>query len=152
MKLLPFLSFLLLSIPLTSPAQQKQNSKAKINHVAIFVVDLQRSGDFYMNTLGLDTVPEPFHDGKHIWLSIGTGSQMHIIQGATAPKVYYKNNHTCFSVPSVESFTQKLKEKSIPWEDVSGNQMAISKRVDGISQIWLRDPDGYWLEINDDWN
>ncbi len=152
MKLLSILSFLVLSATLNSQAQQAHGGKAKINHVAIYVVDLQRSGDFYINTLGLDTVPEPFHDGKHIWLSIGPGSQMHIIQGATAKKTYYKNDHTCFSVPSVEAFTLKLKEKSIPWEDVNGKQLAISKRVDGINQIWLRDPDGYWLEINDDWN
>ena len=152
MKLLIILSFFMLSVSLTSQAQQVNDGKARINHVAIYVMDLQRSGDFYINTVGLDTVPEPFHDGKHIWLSIGPGSQMHIIQGAAGRKEYYKNNHICFSVPSVEAFTDRLKKKSIPWEDVSGKQMAISKRVDGVNQIWLRDPDGYWLEINDDWN
>jgi lactoylglutathione lyase len=23
-------------------------------------------------------------------------------------------------------------------------------RIDGVHQIWLQDPDGYWIEINDD--
>lgn len=126
-----------------------QTPKARINHVAIYVVDVKKSGDFYINVLGLDTIPEPFHDGKHIWLRIGPGSSMHIIQGAETKKEYYKNNHTCFTVPSVQAFTEILKKRSISWEDVNGKQMSITNRVDGVKQIWLQDPDGYWLEIND---
>ena len=129
-------------------AQQKMNPH--INHVAVYVVDLQKSGDFYMNVLGLDSIPEPFHDGRHIWLRIGPGASMHIIQGAEVKKEYYKNNHFCFSVSSVEDFTALLRKKSIPYEDAAGRQMSVTTRVDGVKQIWLRDPDGYWLEINDD--
>jgi lactoylglutathione lyase len=129
-------------------AQQKMSPH--INHVAVYVVDLQKSGDFYMNVLGLDSIPEPFHDGRHIWLRIGPGASMHIIQGAEAKKEYYKNNHFCFSVSSVEDFTALLRNKSIPYEDAAGRQMSVTTRVDGVKQIWLRDPDGYWLEINDD--
>jgi lactoylglutathione lyase len=128
-----------------------QNNKpgAVINHLAIFVVDLQRSGDFYMNTIGLDSIPEPFHDGKHLWLRIGPKASIHIIQGAEIPKQYFKNNHICFSVSSVDAFTELLKKKSIPFEDVNGNKNVFSTRPDGVKQIWLQDPDGYWLEIND---
>ncbi|NBV10164.1 MAG: VOC family protein, partial [Chitinophagia bacterium] len=35
-----------------------QQSKAHINHTAIYVVDIQKTGDFYSNIIGLDTVPE----------------------------------------------------------------------------------------------
>ncbi|MGN6493532.1 MAG: VOC family protein [Agriterribacter sp.] len=126
-----------------------QAPKARINHVAIYVMDVKKSGDFYMNIIGLDSIPEPFHDGKHIWLRIGPGASMHIIEGASAKKEYYKNNHTCFTVASVQAFTEILKKHAIPWEDVNGKKMGITNRVDGVKQIWLQDPDGYWLEIND---
>jgi lactoylglutathione lyase len=128
-----------------------QNNKpaAMINHLAINVVDLQKSGDFYINTIGLDTIPEPFHDNLHIWLRIGPGTSLHIIGGAAAHKEYYKNNHICFSVGSVEAFIEKLKKKSIPFEDVAGKKNVFSFRVDGVKQLWLQDPDGYWIEIND---
>lgn len=126
-----------------------QAPKARINHIAIYVVDVKKSGDFYINVVGLDTIPEPFHDGKHIWLRIGTGSSMHIIEGAEAKKEYYKNNHICFSVASVASFTDILKQRSIEWEDINGKKGSISSRVDGVKQIWLKDPDGYWIEVND---
>lgn len=126
-----------------------QKAKAHINHLAIFVVDLKQSNHFYLDIIGLDTIPEPFHDGKHTWLAIGPGSSLHIIEGAKARIEHFKNNHICFSVPSVEKFVEVLKKNSIGWEDVSGKKNAISNRVDGVKQIWLQDPDGYWIEIND---
>ena len=75
--------------------------------------------------------------------------QMHIIQGAAEAKTYYKNQHSCFSVPSVEAFTKMLTKKNILFEDRDSKQNAITTRVDGVKQIWLQDPDGYWVEIND---
>ena len=127
-----------------------QQSKAHINHTAIYVVDIQKTGDFYSNIIGLDTVPEPFHDGKHIWYSTGAHTMLHVIVGATAKKDYYKNQHTCFTVPDFNQFIKKLKALNWAFEDVAGNKNAITTRVDGVHQIWLQDPDGYWLEINDD--
>jgi lactoylglutathione lyase len=127
----------------------QQKAKATINHTAIYVVDVKASAAFYQNIIGLDTIPEPFHDGKHAWFRTGPGITMHIIQGAETKKEYYKNQHTCFSVGSVIAFTQKLQVNNISWEDRDGAKKAITTRVDGVKQIWLQDPDGYWVEIND---
>lgn len=127
-----------------------QVPKVHINHTAIYVVDIQKTALFYTNIIGLDTVPEPFHDGKHIWYSTGEHSMLHVIQGATAKKEYYKNQHTCLTVPNFKTFIEKLRSANWAYEDVSGNKNAITTRVDGVHQIWLQDPDGYWLEINDD--
>lgn len=126
-----------------------KKSRAIINHTAIYVVDLKKSGDFYQNIIGLDTVPEPFHDNAHIWLRTSPISTMHIILGAEKFKEYYKNQHTCFSVSEYDSFITKLRKANMSFEDVAGNKNAITKRIDGVHQIWLQDPDGYWLEIND---
>lgn len=123
--------------------------KATLNHTAIYVKSVKASIAFYQNILGLDTIPEPFHDGKHAWFTIAPGISMHVIQGAEKKKEYYKNQHTCFSVASVENFTSTLREKNIPWEDRDGAKLAITTRVDGVKQLWLQDPDGYWIEVND---
>ena len=136
-------------LQLSSFSQTNNLPKARLNHTAIYVVDLKKSGDFYLNIIGLDSVPEPFHDGKHIWLQTAPHIQMHIIQGATEVKTYYKNQHSCFSVASLEAFTKMLIDKKIAFEDVKGIQNAITTRIDGVKQIWLQDPDGYWVEIND---
>lgn len=133
----------------TSAKAQTTKTKVRINHTAIFVKDLKVTKKFYENIIGLDTIPEPFHDGKHAWYSIGPAVSMHVIEGASSRKEYYKNQHTCFSVASVEEFTKTLSKNNIPFEDVAGKKNAITTRVDGVKQIWLQDPDGYWLEIND---
>jgi lactoylglutathione lyase len=123
--------------------------KAHINHTAIYVVELKTSAGFYRDIIGLDTIPDPFHDGKHAWFRTGPGIALHIIQGADVRKEYYKNQHTCFSVASVDAFISLLQKNNIPWEDRDGAKMAVTTRVDGVKQIWLQDPDGYWIEIND---
>ncbi len=138
------------SLGLFSFAQKNYKPKASLNHTAIFVMDLKKSGDFYQQIIGLDTIAEPFHDGKHIWLRTGEHTMLHIIQGADAKKEYYKNQHTCFSVRDITVFAETLKKSNIIFEDVNGNKNVFSKRTDGVHQLWLQDPDGYWIEVNDD--
>ena len=145
---LPILSICLLFI--SAIQANAQQNKVHLNHTAIYVIDIQKTSAFYSNIIGLDTVPEPFHDGKHIWYSTGAHSMLHVIQGATEKKAYYKNQHTCFTVPDFEIFLGKLQSANWSWEDVAGKKNAITTRIDGVHQIWLQDPDGYWLEINDD--
>ncbi len=130
-------------------AQSGNRPKAVLNHLAIYVVNLQKTGAFYSNIFQLDTIPEPFHDGKHIWYSIAPGVAMHVIQGAEKPKEYYQNNHMCFSVASVDAFVQKIKAQNISWVNAQGVAGQITNRVDGVKQIWVNDPDGYWIEVND---
>lgn len=143
-----FLS-ILIGVGLLANAQNK-NTKSHINHTAIFVMDIAKSSDFYTHLIELDTVPEPFHDGKHIWYKTAEHTMLHVIQGAEQKKEYYKNQHTCFTVPNFNSFIEKLNQLKWSYEDVAGNKNKITTRVDGVHQIWLQDPDGYWLEINDD--
>ncbi|GAC1525832.1 MAG: hypothetical protein NVS3B15_01260 [Sediminibacterium sp.] len=133
-----------------SSLAQTAKPQASLNHVALYVRDLRTSSAFYENVIELDTVPEPFHDGKHTWLSIGPHMMMHIIEGAPALRNYYKNNHICFSVPSLDAFVEKLRKNNLNWEDRDGKQHAVTNRVDGVKQLWLQDPDGYWVEVNDD--
>jgi lactoylglutathione lyase len=141
--------FFILAMATYQSLRAQSTKSARINHTAIYVVNAKASAAFYREIIGLDTIPEPFHDGKHAWFRIGDGIALHIIEGATEKKEYYKNQHTCFSVASVDDFAQLLKKHNIPWEDRDGKKMAVTTRVDGVKQLWVQDPDGYWVEIND---
>lgn len=141
--------FLFILITMAGKGQPTDRKPATLNHTAIYVMDVKASTAFYKDVIGLDTVPEPFHDGKHAWFRIAQGITLHIIQGANEKKEYFKNQHTCFSVSSVSDFTETLRRKNISWEDREGKKMSVTTRVDGIKQLWLQDPDGYWIEIND---
>jgi lactoylglutathione lyase len=128
---------------------QAQTGKASLNHIALHVFDLGKSGRFYSETIGLDTIPEPFHDGNHIWFSIGYKSHLHLIGGAKPAIDRDKNTHLCFTVPSVEKFLERLKKINWPYEDWAGELGKVTNRVDGVKQVYFRDPDGYWIEVND---
>jgi lactoylglutathione lyase len=130
-------------------AQTTMPPKATLNHIAVYVVDLKQSTAFYQHIIGLDTIPEPFHDGRHTWFSIGHKSHLHLIQGLKEATVREKNNHLCFSVNSVASFIKVLEENKIAFENWAGEKGAVTNRVDGVKQIYFKDPDGYWIEIND---
>ena len=123
--------------------------KASLNHIALYVVDLKASTNFYTTVVGLDTIPEPFHDGHHTWLSVGPKAHLHLISGAQSKTDHDKNAHLCFSVASVEAFVAGLKKNHIEYENWAGEKNAITKRVDGVNQVYFKDPDGYWVEVND---
>ncbi len=125
-------------------------NKTRLNHIALSVHDLKKSTSFYTHFLELDTIPEPFHDGRHTWFGIGDQSHLHLIQNPGTITTHGKNAHLCFSVSSVDAFAEKLSKAGIHFEDWAGTKGAITIRVDKIKQIYFQDPDGYWIEINDD--
>lgn len=124
-------------------------SGARLNHIAQYVLDLKVSTNFYLNVVGLDTIPEPFHDGRHTWFLVGPKSHLHIISGVKTPLPKEKNTHLCFTVASVEEFIKRLTRSNIPYESWTGEKQTFTKRVDGVKQIYFQDPDGYWIEVND---
>ncbi len=129
---------------------EKKNNAVALNHIAVYVADLKIATDFYKTVFDLEMIPEPFKDGKHTWFSIGAAGQLHLIEGAQKNVVHEKNNHLCFCVASIQEFTSKLKAKQISFENWAGALNTVTDRADGIKQIYFKDPDGHWLEVNDD--
>jgi len=123
-----------------------------LNHVAVNVFDLQISADFYKNIIGLESIPEPFHDGLHEWFSIGERSQLHLIKGAKSIEKRDKDSHLCFSVFSMEDFIANLDKNKVWYGNWPGEPNKITTRPDGVQQIFFKDPDEYWIEINNDTN
>lgn len=126
--------------------------KIKINHIAIHVADLTRSQAFYSDVLGLEMTDEPFKDGLHTWYDIGGGATVHLIEELSLipPAEISKTNHLCFSVLDMDAFIQNLNRKNHPFENWAGDQGKIHVRPDGVQQIFFRDPDHYWIEVNND--
>ena len=123
---------------------------ARLNHIAVYVSSLEKSGKFYHDLLNLVIIEEPFKDGKHIWFTLGTAGQLHLIQGLKGKVAFDKNEHLCFSVPSIDKFIAKLNDRKIEFSNWPGTEKAPTVRVDGVKQVYFQDPDGHWLEVNDD--
>ena len=121
-----------------------------VSHVALYVYDLRKSTDFYQNVLGLRQIPEPFKDGRHVWFRMGPHSQLHIIQGAAKVEEHDKNTHLAFSVKDLKKFTAHLDKAAVRYGSWTGEEKQTTARPDGVKQVYLQDPDNFWVEINDD--
>ena len=120
------------------------------SHQTIFVTDLDRSADFYEKVLELKRIPEPFHDGKHVWFRISEHGQLHVVSGAKEDIPHDINIHLAFSVPSMDAFTKHLDDAHVKYGNWAQNDKTPQLRPDKVKQVYLQDPDGYWIEINDD--
>lgn len=149
-RFVPFLLLASASIACVSTVNAQQKKAVALNHIAVYVNDLDKCTRFYTDIVGIDTMPEPFHDGKHSWFPIGGHSQLHLIKGAKEVSPHDKNSHLCFTVASVDDFVKRLKATGIHYEDWPGKANSITTRVDGVKQVYFQDPENYWIEINDD--
>jgi len=119
------------------------------SHQTIFVTDFDRSANFYEKVMELKRIAEPFHDGKHVWFSLGGHGQLHVVSGAKEDIPHDINIHLAFSVPSMAAFTKHLDEANVKYGDWSQKNKTPQVRPDKVLQIYLQDPDGYWIEVND---
>lgn len=126
-----------------------QNSP-RVGHNALYVKDLKKSADFYRNVMQLPEIAEPFHDGKHVWFRTGDHSQLHVIQGAAEIPERDINTHYAYSVPDLAVFTKHLDELHVKYGNWKGDSKTPQLRPDGVRQVYLQDPDNFWIEVNDD--
>jgi len=144
----------LFCLPATSYQQQPPVSAnstpttVTIDHVALHVADLDASVAFYSGVFGLQEIPAAAKGRR--WLSLGKGVALHLLGGRSAPVVDDRSVHVALTSDDLEPILQRLKDRGIAWSDFAGTQATVSTgRSDGVRQIFLRDPDGYWIEVND---
>jgi lactoylglutathione lyase len=137
---LPGLLFLQSGIPNRAP---------EFDHMALHVHDLQKSAEFYEKVMGLVRMPEPFKDGRHIWFRIGAHDQLHVIGGATDVTKHNIDVHLALRVPSLPEFMTHLDQMGVKYRSFKDDEKTVTVRPDGVKQVYLQDPDGYWIEVND---
>ena len=120
------------------------------NHTTIYVTDLARSSQFYDQVMQLSRIPEPFHDNRHTWYKIGEHSELHVVSGAKEDIAHDINIHLAFSVASMADFMKHLDAMNVKYGNWAGDPKKTQARPDQVNQIYFQDPDGYWIEVNDD--
>jgi len=120
----------------------------QLDHLTVYVTDMSRSAHFYETVLNLAPIPDPFHDGLHLWYAIGPTLSIHVIGGAESIPTPPISHHFAFRVPSLDPIMQSLDRHGVPYRNFAGDAR-INIRPDGLRQIFLQDPDGYWIEINE---
>jgi len=142
------LIFCVILLVLASPVICMAQDKPGVNHVAICTHDLKKSTAFYSNIMELEKIPDPFHDSAHQWFRIGPDIQLHVIAANCPAEAHDINNHLCFNVKSLPDFMKHLDKLGVKYGDWQGNEKKTQTRPDGVVQVYLQDPDGYWIEVN----
>jgi lactoylglutathione lyase len=115
------------------------------DHYAIAVADLDKSLKFYHDILGLGILPRPNFDFRGAWLDCGKGIAIHLIE--QNEKITLDSGsrklHFAFAVEDLLATKTYLLSKGIPIiKD-------IKARPDGVLQMFIQDPDGYYVELTE---
>lgn len=117
------------------------------DHDALLVKDLDRASRFYSTILGLKEIDNAGLGPKFRWFELDNNVQIHLIESQEDFKPH-KGVHLALNVDDLDGFMKFLKSKKIAFENWPGEPNTTNTRPDGVRQIYLRDPDGYWIEIN----
>lgn len=121
-----------------------------IDHVSLLVRDMDRSIAFYTGVLGLELLPPiPSYPTTIRWLSIGGIDALHLTQGDFGSTYLTKTTHFALRHYAFDQLIERLRSTGQAFCDWFGAADVVGTRPDGIRGIYLEDPDGYWVEIND---
>ena len=114
------------------------------NHVALAVKNIEESARFYREFIGLAPIEVPDHlKAIRSWFRIAPGQELHLLAGRTFPVANNDPNlaHFSLTIPDADPVEAYLKSKNYPY--------LRQQRFDGAWQIYIADPDGYFIELNE---
>ena len=82
------------------------------------------------------------------WFQLNNDIQLHLIESEEAP-AKNKGVHMSLSTNKLSELMKFLVSENIDFENWEGHGNTTNTRPDDVKQIYLQDPDGYWIEIND---
>jgi lactoylglutathione lyase len=135
-------------LPLPLFAQQGPVASISFNHVALSVQDVDRSADFYRTVFGLREITNRTEVEGIRWFSLGEGKELHLISVLKEPVSLNKAVHFALTTPVFDGFVEDLRQAEIGFSNWAGEARTITIRADDTRQIYLQDPDGYWIEVN----
>jgi catechol 2,3-dioxygenase-like lactoylglutathione lyase family enzyme len=142
---------LILTIVLCSSYSIAQSYDLEFDHYTILVKNLEKSAEFYENILQLKEVDTPWGEDLALpvlFFDIGNNQQLHVTQQENESIKLSKIIHIAYTVKDFDGYLEFLNEKGIEYGDWSGKNKKFQTRIDGVKQIYFQDPDGYWIEIN----
>ena len=141
------LIILIVFLGYNSSAQTNNFSFSK-DHDALLVEDLSRSAKFCSEVLGLEEIDNGGLPASIRWFQLKDSVQIHLIESEEIPATH-KGVHMSLNTSELDKFMKFLQEQNIAFENWPGESTNTNTRPDGVKQIYLQDPDGYWIEIND---
>lgn len=112
----------------------------QLDHVAIHVASVEVSSEFYKTVLNLTPLQHPAFDFPGAWFRLGQSQELHLIGGRNQEVISHRRgNHFAFQIDDPDAWEQHLKTCNVEY--------LRKLRPDGAHQIFVQDPDGYWIEL-----
>lgn len=123
-------------LPPDKPLHVKQ-----LDHVALHVQDLEQSIAFYRELLCLPPLSRPAFDFEGAWFRLGGAQELHLIADRRLPvHSHSRGTHFALAVADIDAWDHHLSH-----EHLERSELRI--RPDGARQLFVRDPDGHWIEL-----
>ena len=119
------------------------------SHISFIVKDIKKSADFYKGVMQLEEMVTPVGMPETVrWFILSDGTEIHITEATSKFKTPQKEIYFSFATNDLLEFVNLLVTKKIPFEDWFGEKEKVTTRSDGIKQFYFQDPDGYWIQVN----
>ncbi|MGK0187272.1 MAG: catechol 2,3-dioxygenase-like lactoylglutathione lyase family enzyme [Verrucomicrobiales bacterium] len=120
------------------------------DHITLVVADLEASRAFYVDLIGMEQVPRPDFGFPGMWFQLGT-AQIHLNIASDAAGRAGQGDMGAGSPPQGVHFAFSVDDCDIAVGQFTEQGIAIEagprSRPDGARQAYVRDPDGYLVEI-----
>ena len=116
----------------------------ELNHIALHVSDVKKSIIFYKEVLEFEQLStRPAFDFDGAWFRLGQYQELHLIEGRDYEvNSHSRKTHFALKVESAKEIEVFLKSKNL-------ELVGPKPRPDGALQIFITDPDGYWIEFTE---
>jgi lactoylglutathione lyase len=121
----------------------------RLDHIALLVRDLDESVAFLTQVLGLTEGVNSMGSTHIRWIEIGDGRRFHVQAGDISKVHVEKQTHFALSATDFDAILARFRAENIPFTDMAGTPGALNTRPDGMRAVFVRDPNGYWFEVND---
>jgi catechol 2,3-dioxygenase-like lactoylglutathione lyase family enzyme len=113
----------------------------QLDHVAIHVTDVEKSCEFYENVLKLEPIPRPAFSFPGAWFQLGERQELHLIGGREDEvRSHHRGTHYALMVDDIDQWEKHF-------QDTGFEYVPRKTRPDGAYQIYVADPDGYYIEL-----
>ncbi|MDT0553967.1 VOC family protein [Urechidicola vernalis] len=143
-------SFFSLALLFLSYNAFSQSFEFSNSHLALHVKDVSVSADFYSKVLHITEMETPEGiPSTTRWFQLADQSEIHLIESKELVKLP-KGIHLSIATNHLKELMKHLKSFNIHFENWWGEATVTNMRGDNVEQIYFQDPDGYWIEVNDD--
>lgn len=139
---------LVLFVLISGSFASAQSFDFQYDHYSLIVKDLEKVGAFYKEVLNLEEIPHPSAPNGFKWFRIKGNSQLHLIGKDSVAMEHSKSVHLCLATQKLDELIAYLEDQKITYWDWPGKKNAVTLRADGVRQIYLKDPENNWVEIN----